>query len=128
MIVKSPILKSRVRKVPKSFSWIDHRLVRDHHIDRCTHAQLALYLFLACVSDNKGLSFYGDNAVMKTLDMGQNDIDQARSGLIRYGLIAWQKPIYQVLGLDPAPEKAKRNNSMMRLSDILKSATEGIHD
>ncbi len=124
MIVKSPILKSRVRKTPKSFSWIDHRLVRDHLIDRCTHAQSALYLFLVCVADSKGLSFYGDKAVMKTLSMDQNDLDKARSGLIRYGLIAWQKPIYQVLGLDPVPEKVKRRKSMMRLSDILKTAAE----
>jgi len=60
--------------------------------------------------------------------MDQNDLDKARSGLIRYGLIAWQKPIYQVLGLDPVPEKARRRKSMMRLSDILKTAAEATHD
>lgn len=124
MIAKNPILKSRIRKVPKSFSWIDHRLVREKHIDQCTHAQSALYLFLACVADNKGLSFYGDKALMNRLSMNQRELDQARSGLIRNGLIAWQEPIYQVLGLDPAPEETMRRKSMMRLSDILKTAAE----
>ena len=51
MIVKSPILPKRVRKVPKGFSWIDHRLVSDRHIDRCSHEAGALYLFLVCVGD-----------------------------------------------------------------------------
>ncbi len=110
--------------MPKSFSWIDHRLVREKHIDRCTHAQSALYLFLACVADNKGLSFYGDKALMNRLSMNQIELDQARSGLIRNGLIAWQEPIYQVLGLDPVTKETKRRKSMMRLSDILKTAME----
>ncbi len=69
MIVKSPILKQRIRKVPKSFSWVDHRLVRDRYIENCSHTQAALYLFLVCVADNKGLSFYGDPALMEKLGM-----------------------------------------------------------
>lgn len=60
--------------------------------------------------------------------MDQADLHGARFGLIRHGLIAWQKPIYQVLGLDPVPKKTRRCKSMMRLSDILKVAAEGTHD
>ena len=128
MIVKSPILNSRVRKTPQSFSWIDHRLVREKHIDRCSHTQSTLYLFLVCVADKEGLSFYGDKSIMVRLSMGQNELNEARTGLIRNGLIAWQKPIYQVLGLDPVPKEIKRHKSMMQLSDILKAAVEGSHD
>lgn len=128
MIAKSPILPSRIRKIPKSFSWIDHRLVREKHIDRCTHHQSALYLFLVCVADSQGLSYYGDKAIMERLSMDFNELEAARSGLVRHGLLAWKKPIYQVLGLGPTPVKPKRNNSMIRLSDILKAATEGSHD
>lgn len=29
MVSKFPILPERVRKVPKQFSWVDHRLVRN---------------------------------------------------------------------------------------------------
>lgn len=114
--------------MPKSFSWVDHRLVREKHIDKCTHAQSALYLFLVCVADSQGLSFYGDKAIMNRLSMDLTDLDGARTGLIRHGLIAWQKPVYQVVALDPAPEKIKRHQSMMQLSDILKAAVEGGHD
>ena len=121
MIVKSPILKQRIRKVPKSFSWVDHRLVRDRHIENCSHSQAALYLFLVCVADDKGLSFYGDPALMAKLSMDQTTLDQARSGLIQNGLIAWQKPIYQVLSLEPI-EWNNRTGSMMSLKDILGGA------
>ena len=117
MIVKKPILNKRVRKVPQSFSWIDHRLVRDRHIELCSHAQAALYLFLACVSDDKGLSFYGDQSIMVRLSMDRQVLNKARSGLIKNSLIAWQKPVYQVLSLEPqAPD---RTGSFISLGGIL---------
>ena len=121
MIVKSPILKQRIRKVPKSFSWVDHRLVRDRHFENLSHSQAALYLFLVCVADDKGLSFYGDPILMTKLGMDQTTLDQARSGLIRNSLIAWQKPVYQVLSLEPVLRDS-RSGSMMSLRDILGGA------
>jgi hypothetical protein len=123
MIVKSPVLPKRVRKVPRSFSWIDHRLVSDRHIDLCSHAAAALYLFLVCVGDEEGLSYYGDQSIMSKLSMDQQTLQTARSDLIRNGLLAWQKPIYQVLCLAPA-HKSRRAGSVMSLGDILKNAME----
>ena len=118
MIVKSPILSQRVRQVPQSFSWVDHRLVRDRHIDLCSHAEGSLYLFLVCVADDKGLSFYGDQSIMARLSMDQPTLADARSGLIKNNLIAWQKPVYQVLCLQPM-KRDNRNGSLMSLKDIL---------
>lgn len=123
MIVKKPILPGRVRKVPKSFSWIDHRLVSDGYIDQCSYAAGALYLFLVCVGDDKGLSYYGDVSIMGKLSMDAPVFEPARSELIGKGLIAWQKPLYQVLCLEPAIQK--REPAMaMGLGDILKKAME----
>jgi len=124
MIVKTPILKTRVRKVPKSFSWIDHRLVRNKYIDSCSHAQAALYLFLVCVGDKQGLSYYGDKSIIKKLSMDQQTLNMARSGLIKNSLIAWQEPIYQVLCLEPK-NKGRGAGSMMALADILKAGLGG---
>lgn len=121
MIIKTPVLKHRIRKVPKSFSWIDHRLVRDRHIETLSHSQAALYLFLACVADDKGLSFYSDPALMARLGMDQTTLTRARSGLISNSLIAWQKPVYQVLSLEPVLRDS-RSGSMMSLKDILGGA------
>ena len=121
MIVKNPVLNTRIRKIPKSFSWLDHRLVRDRHIESLSHSQAALYLFLVCVADDKGLSYYGDPALMAKLGMDQVCLNEARSGLIRKNFIAWQKPIYQVLSLEPIPDET-RTGAMMSLKDILGGA------
>jgi hypothetical protein len=128
MIVKTPILPKRLRKVPKSFSWIDHRLVRDRHIERLSHGAMALYLFLVCVGDRQGLSYYGDQSLANKLNMKGANLDQARSELIGAGLVAWQRPIYQVLGLDPEPAPRKPCRGAMRLGDILNQAMEAAHD
>ncbi|MCP4723105.1 MAG: hypothetical protein GY860_26940 [Desulfobacteraceae bacterium] len=124
MMVKNPILKQRIRKIPNSFSWIDHRLVRQKYIDSCTHEQSALYLFLVCVSDDKGLSYYADKSIMQKLGMNMQTLKEARSGLIRNNLIAWQQPIYQVLSLEPIVNTS-RSGQMMSLSNILNNAVGG---
>jgi len=129
MIEKVPIVAGRIRKIPKHFSWIDHRLVRDRHIEKCTHQAAALYLFLVTVGDAKGLSYYGDPAIIKRLSMDQATLDDARTDLIRAGLIAWQKPLYQVLALDvPAVDKPTQRSNMetpLSLGSILNMAREG---
>jgi len=75
------------------------------------------------------MSYYGDKSIIKHLSMDQNALDDARANLINIGLIAWQKPLYQVLALDRAkPEKqAPRSNmdNALCLGDILKMAREG---
>jgi len=128
MVSKVPIVAQRIRKVPSHFSWIDHRLVRDRHIENCSHQAAALYLFLVTVGDAKGLSYYGDKSIIKYLCMDQNALDDARANLISIGLIAWQKPLYQVLALDRAKPtvQAPRSNmdNALSLGDILKMASE----
>jgi len=124
MIVKSPILKQRIRKIPSSFSWVDHRLIRHKYIESCTHEQSALYLFLVCVSDVKGLSYYSDKSIIKKLAMDIQTLKEARAGLIKNNLIAWREPIYQVLSLEPSVD-TRRSGQMMSLSDILNNAVGG---
>ena len=130
MVSKVPIVAERIRKVPRHFSWIDHRLVQHRHIERCSHAAATLYLFLVTVGDAKGLSYYGDKSIIKYLSMDQSTLQEARVNLIRIGLIAWQKPLYQVLSLDrPEREKPAPRSTMdhpLSLGDILKNAREGI--
>ena len=129
MVSKVPIVAERMRKVPRHFSWIDHRLIRDRHIENCSHAAAALYLFLVTVGDARGLSYYGDKSIIKHLSMDQSALEDARANLIRIGLIAWQKPLYQVLALDrPEREKPAPRSNMdnpLSLGDILKMAREG---
>jgi hypothetical protein len=100
MTSKHPVLPNRIRRVPGQFSWVDHRLVRDRHIEKITHPAAALYLFLLTVGDADGLSYYGDESIMKRLSMDQGTLFNARINLIKNEMIAWREPLYQVLSLE----------------------------
>ena len=121
MVSKQPISPQRVRSVPKQFSWLDHRLVRDRLIEQCSHPAAALYLFLVTVGDASGLSFYGDDSIMTRLSMDCATLEMARNNLVQIGLIAWKKPIYQVLSLDAGIKEPARTRvgALMSLKDIL---------
>jgi len=62
MIDKRPIRPERLRQIPSGFSWVDHRLIREHRLEGCAHGAWALYLFLVTVSDVQGLSYYSEAA------------------------------------------------------------------
>lgn len=101
---KTLLVPARRRRVPRQFSWVDQRLVRERHIGRCTAEALALYLFLVTVADAEGLSFYGDGAIAERLGWPQAQVREARAALVQVGLIAFRAPLYQVLSLDsPTP-------------------------
>lgn len=112
----------RLRKVPSQFSWIDHRLVRENYFLRCDHAAWALYLFLTSVADAEGLSYYSDASLMRRLKMDQVGLSASRQQLVQAELIAYEKPLYQVLSLEPAG--AARSGSVS-VGDILRKALGG---
>jgi hypothetical protein len=98
---KRLLVPSRVRRVPPQFSWVDQRLVRDKHVVGCDPEALALYRFLVTVADAQGLSFYADGSIARLLSLSLQRLAQARQGLLRAGLIAYEAPLYQVLALEP---------------------------
>ncbi len=100
MTIKRVLCPERVRQIPARFSWVDHRLVRERHIERCNPPAAALYLFLVTVADAQGLSYYSDAALVRCLSLTAARLSQARGDLLRVGLIAYQRPLYQVLALD----------------------------
>ena len=57
MVTKRLLRPERRRRLPAHFSWIDHRLVRERHLERCGPDAGALYLFLLTVADAEGLSY-----------------------------------------------------------------------
>jgi hypothetical protein len=85
---------------PRGFGWIDHRLLREGYIGRCSPQALALYVLLVCASDAQGLSYYSDPRIAQLLTLEPATLSQARRELIGLGLIAYQKPLYQLLSLE----------------------------
>jgi hypothetical protein len=98
-----------MRRIPAQFSWVDQRLVRDRHLDRLDAVAGALYLFLITVADVQGLSWYGDTSTARRLSIDEVRLRRARGDLIRAGLLAYARGLYQVLALDtPCPLASPR--------------------
>ena len=118
MTIKRVLWPQRIRRIPAQFSWLDHRLVRDRHIDRCDAVSCALYLFLVTVADAQGLSYYSEGSIAQRLSMDPARLAQGRADLVRLGLIADESPLYQVLALDsPAVPTGSRELSGEQLRE-----------
>jgi hypothetical protein len=136
MMQKRLLVPSRVRRIPRQFSWIDQRLVRDRHIEQVDCTALALYLFLLTVADAQGLSYYADASIGQKLSLRPEQVAVAREGLLRAGLIAYEAPVYQVLALDPplptspvrqvqAPTSRARGSGALRsMREVLRQTLE----
>jgi hypothetical protein len=136
MMQKRLLVPSRLRRIPAQFSWIDQRLVRDHHIEHSDCPALALYLFLLTVADAQGLSYYADASIGRMLSLGPEQLAAAREGLLRANLIAYEAPLYQVLALDPPPPpramaqdgalhpRARGSEALRSLREVLRQTLE----
>jgi len=101
MPTKRLIDPRRMRKgLPRGFGWVDHRLLQEAYITNCTPQALALYLLLVCASDAQGLSYYSGPRIAELLRLEPQVVAEARRELIALGLIAYQKPLYQLLSLE----------------------------
>lgn len=115
-IAKRLLNPERQRQVPEHFSWIDHRLVREHYIEKADVCAWALYLFLVTVADARGLSYYGDAQLARRLHLAPERLAAARRDLIALDLIAFDPPLTQVLSL---PENVPAAIRFTRLHAIL---------
>ena len=118
---KRVLCPERLRKVPEQFSWIDQRLVRDRHIAKVPSQALALYLFLLTVADAQGLSYYSDPSISQLLSLDAAALSRARQELSGAALIAYQRPLYQVLALD---ERRPAQGQPTPLGDLLSGILE----
>lgn len=100
---KRPLSLTRQRRVPRQFSWVDQRLVRERVIDQLSHEACTLYLFLVTVADAQGLSYYAERTLCQRLSMSMAQLGQARQTLITHHLLAYRRPLYQVLALEAQP-------------------------
>jgi len=136
MMQKRLLVPSRVRRIPRQFSWIDQRLVRDHYIERADCTALGLYLFLLTVADAQGLSYYADASIGRRVSLRPEQVAAAREGLLRAGLIAYEAPLYQVLALDAPPSarpmpqdgaprsRTQGSHALRRLREVLRQTLE----
>jgi len=102
-IIKQPVDSERVRTMPAQFGAVDRRLVYDKHIRRMSTDEVALYVFLECVSDAEGLSFYSEERICEYLPFSLNGLWKARESLVQSGFLLYRRPMYQLLNLPEPP-------------------------
>lgn len=112
----------RIRRIKGSFSWIDHRFINNGFIQELSTGEILLYLFLVTVGNRHGVSFYGDDSILRLLKISRSCLHHARDSLIARSLIGYQEGIYQVLEL-PECGKERKNESarggVYRIGDVL---------
>ncbi len=106
MIKKNPLIPQRLRTIQGSFSYIEHRFLKNGFFSALSHHELLLYFLLVLVSDRHGLSFYSYDKLCSLLQMSLDDYLEARDQLIEKDLIAFDGRIFQVLSLPDRPSWA----------------------
>jgi hypothetical protein len=96
--------------------------VQENYFLRCDHSAWALYLFLASVADADGLSYYSDASLMRRLKMDSVSLSASRQQLVQAGLVAYEKPLYQVLSLEPV---GTARSGPITVGEILRKAMGG---
>lgn len=124
MTQKKLLRPERRRQVPAQFSWLDHRLVRDNRLAACDPSALALYLVLVTVADAQGLSYYSEASLARLIRLTPDQVIGARQQLIQADLIAYQKPLYQVLSLE-STLSGPRTNVTQSAGQILRQILGG---
>ena len=56
-------------------------------------------LLLVTGADAQGLSFYSESSLCQRLSLPLEGLRQARGRLVHLGLVAYERPLYQVLAL-----------------------------
>lgn len=119
MIQKRLLVPDRVRRPPREgFSWVDRRFLREYAA-RLPGDAILLYLFLAAVSDQQGLSFYSDTSIAVRLRLREEQVVRAREELLTQDLIAYQSPLTQVLSL-PQPRRVERGGGVHALGELFR--------
>lgn len=110
-----PILRpDRMRQIPPSFAWLDHRLRSHGFLERLTAPEISLYFFLALAADASGRSCWRVDRIERQVPFDAGQLRRAREGLVRTDLLAFRpwRPqehdgAYQLLSLpekiDPKP-------------------------
>jgi len=120
MINKKILRPDRLRQVPAQFSWIDQRLVRDNFLRQAV-----------TVADAQGLSYYSEATLSRLLKMDVLQLTGCRQQLVAADLVAYQKPLFQVLALPQTAAAAipqaspTRTGQALSLGDILRRASQG---
>lgn len=117
---KRVLRPQQLRRVPRQFSWVDQGLMQ--HFECCSVSAWGLYLFLVVVGDRQGLSYYSDASVGRALGVSCEALGHLRAELEAAGVLAYCRPLYQVLSLETAALRSKMPQPIAA-ADVLRAIT-----
>ena len=103
-----PVLSpDRLRRPPRSFAWIDHRLRSSGLLPMLEPPEIGLYLFLVLAADKDGLSCWRLDCMEREMPcFDRRALWKARDRLVELDLVAFQPwrasdpdGVYQVLSI-----------------------------
>ena len=110
MITKKILNPDRIRRIDGGFSFIPHRFLADGFLKSLSPPELLLYIFLVLAADRYGLSFYSYDRICSFLHLSVEQYIEARNGLIKKDLIAFDGTLFQVLELPATPIRPKKGS------------------
>lgn len=122
MIQKRVLMAQRVRRPPASgWSWVDRGFLREH-AEHLSREAVLLYFFLSAAADRHGLSFYSDGTTAALLRLTVQAVVQAREELLARDLVAYERPLTQVLSLPTRclRRQAAPGQGLLRLGDLFR--------
>jgi hypothetical protein len=133
MPLKKPLpvlVPQRIRNIPSSFAWIDHRIRSEGILERLRPEDLALYLFLTLAADRNGLSCWRLDRIQQTLPcFDRHALWDARQHLVELDLIAYRPwrhgdpdGCYQLLSVERPPQKMLSTELQEALAKVFRHA------
>jgi len=116
------IIPELKRTLAPPFAWVDRRLLFNGFLSQLDHREILLYFFLVLVADRDGLSFYSYDKICQLLKLDADDYIQARNGLVRKKLIAFDGHQFQVLALPETPLLPRETGTARRVTEAQKDA------
>lgn len=122
---KEPLEPDRIRTLPsEGWSWIDRRFLKEkaHALHRDA---VLLYFFLAAVSDKNGVSYWSDPNISCCLRLPEQAVARAREELEFQDLIAYERPLYQVLSI-PSAKITRKASEPTLLADLFREVARQV--
>lgn len=127
MVRKKILNTARVRRIDGGFGFIPHKLITNGFVAALGPHELLLYFFLVLVADRHGLSYYAYDSICSHLSMDLDRYIEARNGLIKKDLIAFDGTLFQVLSLpDRPPDSSRKDASADRLSGLIQRMVKAV--
>jgi len=120
-IKKEPLVPERVRKLDKGFGFIPTRFLTGGFFASLSQHEKLIYFLLVLASDRDGLSYYSQEKMSSLLELSLDEFIEARNGLIRKSLIAFNGLMFQVLSLPAKPLENITRRELISQEDFLEN-------